>query len=180
MLRSRWGSIAALATLVIAAPACDSGEGMFSLPNEPEDASLSDGPSAPDAGEAAVACAPQNVCSQHGDCLAATCDCGGRPVAATERCVDRCCQSVYVACLRVCADAGDGASDAADAPAEGAIDAPADSAADAPADSTDAPTDGAADAPTDGADGAADAPADSAADAPTDSTDGAADAPTGS
>ena len=114
MRRCLWRPVALAAAFAVAAPACDSGEGMFSLPNE--DASPSDGQAADGASEAAVACAPQNVCSQHTDCLAAPCDCGGLEVAATERCVNRCCLSVYAACLLVCADAGDGASDAADAP----------------------------------------------------------------
>jgi hypothetical protein len=116
-----WLRAAAIAAATAALPACNSGEGLVSLPNE-DDASVSDA-----ANETAAACSRQNTCNQNSDCLAATCDCG---VAATDRCVNHCCLSVYAACLRACADAGDGATDAfttGDDATDGATDAPTDS-----------------------------------------------------
>jgi hypothetical protein len=101
--------VAAIAAATAALPACNSGEGLVSLPNE-DDASVSDA-----ANETAAGCFAQNACTLNSDCLAATCDCeGGQTVPAADRCVNHCCLSVYAACLRACADAGDGASDAGD------------------------------------------------------------------
>jgi hypothetical protein len=120
---------AIVASALFALPACDSAEGISSLPNE-DDASLSD--------SAANACFAPNVCGQHADCPAATCDCAGRRVAATERCVNHCCLSVYAACLIVCADAGADAGGDADADTDAedgsAVD---DAASDAPDAATD-------------------------------------------
>jgi hypothetical protein len=132
--RTRLLAVVVATGSLFALSACDSAEGMVSLPNNDE-AGLPDA-----AGEAATACFSQNVCQQHSDCLAATCDCAGTPVAATERCVNHCCLSVYAACLRACADAGDGAVDAPDA-GEASSDAPADTSNDAPADTTSDATD---------------------------------------
>jgi hypothetical protein len=144
--RSWFRAVAIAAAPLLAIPGCDNADGAFSLPDDPRDASLSDGPAA-DA--APSACFAQNVCSQNDDCLAATCDCAGQQVTVTERCVAHCCLSVYAACLRACADAGSDAGDAAidasafdaDADAEtidAAIDVDAD---DAQSDSPDAATD---------------------------------------
>jgi hypothetical protein len=124
---------AIVATALFALPACDSAAGISSLPND-DDAGLSDG--------AANACFAQNVCSQHADCLPATCDCAGQKVAANERCVNHCCLSVYAACQIACADAGADAGGGADADA--AVDADADDGSavdDAASDAPDAATD---------------------------------------
>jgi hypothetical protein len=124
---------AIVATALFALPACDSAAGISSLPNE-DDAGVSDG--------APNACFTPNVCSQHTDCLTATCDCAGQKVAATERCVNHCCLSVYAACLIACADAGADAGDAADATVDADADADDGSAVDdAAADAPDAATD---------------------------------------
>jgi hypothetical protein len=125
-----WLRAVFVAVAVSALPGCDSAKGLVSLPND-DDAGLSDA-----ATEAAAACFSQNVCQQHGDCVAATCVCAGRQITATERCVDHCCLSVYVACMRACADAGDGASDASDAGADATEDAAVDATEDAAVDAT--------------------------------------------
>jgi hypothetical protein len=115
-MRARWPlsrpAAVAIAAALCAGAGCDVTDNVLPLSDE------SDAWSPGAAGDGASTCFQANVCREHGDCPTASCNCTGRRVLMTERCVDQCCLSVYAACLRACADAGI-AGDAADAASDG-------------------------------------------------------------